>query len=717
MVAGSQIPEFSLYEKRMEIRVKLAELSSRVTAVSGTELELLKQCHQVLFESVLRIGSPLLSCSYDQAENSVLVVPINVWQMQSPPLAHIDFEMARKVIACSNSQRDPSERPFTFEDVVVTKTYQEKGDLLEVLEVNEGVTPSHNFPSKAYDSYADYFQRKYNVKITDMTQPALVCKRIGLTESRLNLIKSRYKDTHGAELDQGSGTPNKYTEELFAEVIRFYPLPTSFLKVVRCLPSMLYRIESLLRVSNLCLEVTLATGIGRTRTTKTDLRGYRDYGLGRLETQWNLDSDSVAATCPCSNELVSVRGPGTALLLQAMTLNSANDSIDNERLETLGDSFLKLATSVFLYCDRPNAYEGRLTSARVRRIGNWNLFRLAKQRNMMGKIISKRFQPTGNWVPPGFVFTQQTVRGGEEEGGGNEGVRANEVSESEREYVYHKVTDKGAADFMESLIGAYLVAGGMEAALRFMKWIGLKITRRRPEVEDMDTSEGDLEAGSSTESLGAPHSKHARLSPEAFTDDDDGNLLVNNSPKILQRHFGPPPSSLFDSSQTATVDRLLQLAGITVDPASVYRRLSRSDKKILLWKFRDKALLLQALTHSSYQKNRVTDCYQRLEFLGDAVLDYLITTQIYERFPDFDPGKITDMRSALVNNNLFAELTVRLGLHKLLLHCSPLLFKLIPEYERYVTECGEDREVHCEHTLKITVTRRCNKFLDFSMIV
>ena len=47
-----------------------------------------------------------------------------------------------------------------------------------------------------------------------------------------------------------------------------------------------------------------------------------------------------------------------------------------------------------------------------------------------------------------------------------------------------------------------------------------------------------------------------------------------------------------------------------------------------VWK--DKCYLLQAFSHASYYPNRLTDCYQRLEFLGDAVLDYLITRHLYQ---------------------------------------------------------------------------------------
>lgn len=89
--------------------------------------------------------------------------------------------------------------------------------------------------------------------------------------------------------------------------------------------------------------------------------------------------------------------------------------------------------------------------------------------------------------------------------------------------------------------------------------------------------------------------------------------------------------------------------------------------------FSNRAFLLQALTHASYSCNRVTHCYERLEFLGDAVLDFLITCFIYEHCGHLDPGQITDLRSALVNNNTFASYTVRCGFHKFLLNCNSKL--------------------------------------------
>ena len=78
-------------------------------------------------------------------------------------------------------------------------------------------------------------------------------------------------------------------------------------------------------------------------------------------------------------------------------------------------------------------------------------------------------------------------------------------------------------------------------------------------------------------------------------------------------------------------------------------------QKITRYTFKEKPFLLQAFTHPSYGDNRLTASYEKLEFLGDAMLDYLVTCYIYTS-TDADPGRLTDIRSALVCNNMFASL-------------------------------------------------------------
>ncbi|XP_015169591.1 endoribonuclease Dicer homolog 2-like isoform X2 [Solanum tuberosum] len=93
-------------------------------------------------------------------------------------------------------------------------------------------------------------------------------------------------------------------------------------------------------------------------------------------------------------------------------------------------------------------------------------------------------------------------------------------------------------------------------------------------------------------------------------------------------------------------------------------------ESLLHYKFNDPSLLVEALTHGSYMLPEIPRCYQRLEFLGDAVLDYVVTAHLYFKYPGLTPGLITDLRSASVNNECYAQSAVKAGLHKHILHAS-----------------------------------------------
>lgn len=66
--------------------------------------------------------------------------------------------------------------------------------------------------------------------------------------------------------------------------------------------------------------------------------------------------------------------------------------------------------------------------------------------------------------------------------------------------------------------------------------------------------------------------------------------------------------------------------------------------------FKDKCLLTQALTHSSYanEKQGGIKCNERLEFLGDAVISIVSAQYLYEAFPDMPEGDLSKLRSSLV---------------------------------------------------------------------
>src|ERR1700679_587810 len=80
--------------------------------------------------------------------------------------------------------------------------------------------------------------------------------------------------------------------------------------------------------------------------------------------------------------------------------------------------------------------------------------------------------------------------------------------------------------------------------------------------------------------------------------------------------------------------------------------------------FADEELLRLALTHASFghEKRHSTPDNQRLEFLGDAVLQLAVTAELYRRFPELPEGRLTVLRSRLVNRHHLQSLAQELGL-------------------------------------------------------
>jgi ribonuclease-3 len=86
-----------------------------------------------------------------------------------------------------------------------------------------------------------------------------------------------------------------------------------------------------------------------------------------------------------------------------------------------------------------------------------------------------------------------------------------------------------------------------------------------------------------------------------------------------------------------------------------YSQLERA----LNYHFRDKQLLIEALTHKSYKQPYNNE---RLEFLGDAVLDLIVGEYLFEKFPNSNEGVLSKIRASLVNESGFTLLAKRLDL-------------------------------------------------------
>lgn len=86
--------------------------------------------------------------------------------------------------------------------------------------------------------------------------------------------------------------------------------------------------------------------------------------------------------------------------------------------------------------------------------------------------------------------------------------------------------------------------------------------------------------------------------------------------------------------------------------------------------FKDKNLLKQAFIHRSYiNENGASSLShnERLEFLGDAVLELIVTDFLYKKYPNYTEGELTAVRSALVNAIIISEIAGNIGMNEFLL--------------------------------------------------
>ncbi len=88
-------------------------------------------------------------------------------------------------------------------------------------------------------------------------------------------------------------------------------------------------------------------------------------------------------------------------------------------------------------------------------------------------------------------------------------------------------------------------------------------------------------------------------------------------------------------------------------------------EEIAGYRFRDDALLEMALTHSSYlheHEDEDVHDFERLEFLGDAVVDLVVGEELFRRFPSATEGELTTLRASLVSSGPLAMVARELGL-------------------------------------------------------
>lgn len=318
-------------------------------------------------------------------------------------------------------------------------------------------------------------------------------------------------------------------------------------------------------------------------------------------------------------------------VLEALTTERCQEGFSLERLEILGDAFLKYAVARHLFLLHGTLDEGQLTKKRSNVVNNLNLFKLACKRNLQVYIRDQTFDPSQFFAlgrPCPVVCNGETEKNIHAETL-NDGVNRTNPSEVRCSKGHHWLQKKSVADVLEALVGAFIVDSGFKAATAFLRWIGIQVGFEASQVTDVCTAS----------------TRHVRLA--------------------AQINVGALEASLG-------------------------------------YQFLHRGLLIQAFVHPSYNKHG-GGCYQRLEFLGDAVLDYLITSYLYSVYPKLKPGQLTDLRSMFVNNQAFANVAVDRSLQKFLISDSSGLSKAINKYVDFTqapaSEFNEDNWPNCPKAL------------------
>ena len=244
------------------------------------------------------------------------------------------------------------------------------------------------------------------------------------------------------------------------KTLEFYKSPQSLTFRALFLPAILYRVDSLVLMIELQNTISTETADSAFYNTPEIPR----KRLRASSSQVSMTQSSLERYfCPFD---ISKKVPPFKLL-EAVTCASSADEFSLERLEMLGDSFLKMAVSVHVYWHKDHKDEGKLTKYRTRQISNKNLFNLAMKKDLTKYIKCSTFSKD-TWRPPGFSSPHHVT---------NDGVTNDDVTSevNHDNAIQRKISDKSIADSMEALIGAHFIHCGYIGALRFMNWLGVDV--------------------------------------------------------------------------------------------------------------------------------------------------------------------------------------------------------------------------------------------------
>ncbi|KAJ1310059.1 hypothetical protein OPQ81_006811 [Rhizoctonia solani] len=243
--------------------------------------------------------------------------------------------------------------------------------------------------------------------------------------------------------------------------------------------------------------------------------------LGQLSVLFRINS---------ANDTLRTHGVPFELLLEALTLPSVQAGFDYQRLETIGDSVLKVCMCTHLFIKYQGHHEGQLSAMKDSVVSNANLMRIGRQSPLSRFLITGSMPTHKTWKPPASSTISELEedsseqkddeqKDDEQKDDSGEQKDAADTKDKSEQVTFHT---KSLADCTESTLGATYLGRGIEAALQVGDALGLPIGgttlwHLRQEVEVFSRkSEITMLFAPVEEKLGYKF-KNASLVAEAFT--------------------------------------------------------------------------------------------------------------------------------------------------------------------------------------------------------
>jgi endoribonuclease Dicer len=337
---------------------------------------------------------------------------------------------------------------------------------------------------------------------------------------------------------------------------------------------------------------------------------------------------------------------GPRLALEALTKDSDNSEEHGqeqvrfksgmgpnyERLEFMGDCFLKMATSISTFVLQPEENEFEFHVRRMLMLCNKNLFKTALKLELYEYVRTMAFSRR-TWYPEGLKM-----------------LKGKGMKMTGPRVIKHQLGDKSIADVCEAFIGAAF----MEHNDR-NEWV--------PEKWDQ-----------------------AVKSVKTMVDNEDHQMET------------------WADYYAAYTKPKYQLAEATASQLDLARKIEQKHP----YHFRYPRLLRSAFIHPSqaFMWENIPN-YQRLEFLGDALLDQVFIMHIFYKYPDKDPQWLTEHKMPMVANKFLGALCVSLGFHTHIRQNNPALTTKIHDYVVEVQDAEREANGALDYWVHVSEPPKC----------